>query len=287
MIGLDRANGGPEATGTESLRRGRVQLRDTMRRLALMAGLASALALVGCAPVTPGTTSTPADPGGTAKCDFVVSPSEVILGGTMLISRQPAPECLGLAPGSLQTFELRSAGQTTIRVAEVQVAADGSFAVEAHVPTDTPTGGALLTAVPPVVHYCSDLDCPLSLVNVFVRHAKADTTPLTLVGHDLETPPLPPGADAYALPGPEPGQLTLVIIGNGCLTVPDSYVHTAGPTSLEIVSKVSAPHGDGCTENRKPWTSVIAVPDAYAGFTTVKVDNVEAELLGPIGPAAR
>jgi len=191
-------------------------------------------------------------------------------------------------PGSVQSFELQSitVGGAIERSAEFEVAADGSFTAEVTVPTDIRIGRATLIAVPPVRHYCSDDtadDCILPRILLTVGHAADDLTPVTIVRSEVDTPPLPDhGAlDPFAFPGPAQGQLTLVIYGSSCPTLPDAYVNNAPAKSLEIVTKVHIPaNAGGCAELAKPWTTVIEIPDEYGDFDTVKVDNVEATIVG-------
>ena len=106
---------------------------------------------------------------------------------------------------------------------------------------------------------------------------------LEIVSIDGEMPALPQTdepADSYALPGPGPNDLTLVISGNGCASRPVSYLTDAPAGSLEIVSEVIVPAGaGGCTEPLIPWTTVVAVPEGFRDYRSVKVDNLETVLL--------
>jgi hypothetical protein len=100
-----------------------------------------------------------------------------------------------------------------------------------------------------------------------------------VVSTDLATPPLPAHAleewsKPYYLLGPTDGQLTLVLPGSGCETRPRSFVVGAPSNELEIVSEVQ---GDACDAIGMRWTSIIEVPNDYAAFESVIVDNVPAE----------
>jgi hypothetical protein len=112
----------------------------------------------------------------------------------------------------------------------------------------------------------------------------ADLSPVRIISTDVAMPALPAGdgdQDSYAQAGPGPHELTLVIFGSGCASRPAMYRHDAAAGSLEIVSEVIIPaEAGGCTEQRAPWTTVIAVPKAYRDFTAMTVDNLNTVLLG-------
>ncbi|WP_108251256.1 hypothetical protein [Planctomonas deserti] len=184
----------------------------------------------------------------------------------------------------MQTFELRSAHVADVvkAVADVAVAEDGSFSFEVQVPLELRLGRAIVQAIPDTGS-CLDpeaLDCPAPTVNLDVRHPASALRDVNVLSTGLATPPLPAHAledwsDPYYLPGPADGQLTLVLPGSGCETRPNSFVVTAPSKRLEIVSEVQ---GDACPEIAMRWTSIIEVPDEYAAFDSVTVDNLPAKL---------
>lgn len=115
---------------------------------------------------------------------------------------------------------------------------------------------------------------------------------LVVVEPDAETPQLPPDdfdapglAAGYAQPGPGDGRLTMVIFGSGCQSVPESYVRAAPAHSLQIVSTLVGADGvTACTAQRKPWTSVIEVPEDFSGYSEVLIDNVPVDILPAVVP---
>ena len=118
-----------------------------------------------------------------------------------------------------------------------------------------------------------------------------DVQPITVVRTDVETPALPeieerrqgPGGPApYAVLGPEAGQLTLEIWGNGCGTRPRSFAAAAAPDTLAILS---ATDGVDCTEPLIGWTTVIELPAERPAPAVITVDDIEAVLLASAPPA--
>ena len=246
---------------------------------------AAVLTVSGCASAGAGPASQPPGAVVTYECTWHSEGGEVLLGETISVSRGPEGACEGLELGASQVFELRSnyADDDVTAIEEVDVGEDGSFAFEIRVPDGLRIGRAVLQAVPNEPG-CDDpqvLDCPPPAVNFTVRHPASALRDVGILTAGLEAPALPEesiGSRSFYLPGPREGEVTLVIIGSGCETLPRSYVATAASDSLEIVSEV---RGDTCNDMATPWTTVIQVPEEYAGFTSVKVDNVPAVELPP------
>jgi hypothetical protein len=248
---------------------------------------AAPLALSGCAAIGDGPRTAP-PAGGSAvsvvyACEWNIEGGDVLLGETISVSRGPDGPCDGLELGTTQLFELRSnhADDPVKATAEVDVAQDGSFTFEIRVPENLRLNTAVLQAVP-ADPGCDDpavLDCPPPSVYFTVRHARAALREVTLAATGLDAPRLTAGsvgAEHSYRPGPADGQVTLVISGNGCETLPRWYVATAPSDSLEIVSETQDVE---CTDVATRWTSIIELPAEYADFESVKVDNIPAELL--------
>lgn len=254
--------------------------------------VAGAVLLAGCAGAS-GTPAASTDPFG---CGIVVTPERALVGGNVTVSRpaaEPGEICTTLAPGTTQTLEMRSivvddpARQTTTAV----VGADGSFEATMPVPAGIRLDRVVVTAIPPAESDCTEAaraagtpdDCYFPRAMFTVEFAEEDLSPVRTVSEDVAMPPRPPdeGAlDSYALAGPGPNELTLVIFGSGCASRPTQYRHDAPAGSLEIVSAVIVPAGqDGCNEPLIPWTTVIEVPDGYRDYRSVSVDNLETRLL--------
>ncbi len=260
----------------------------TPRLHGLISLACAVLALAGCASARPPQSSPPpsqesTSPAWAHECVWNPLGGEAVLGQLITVSRGPEGPCEGLELGSTQQFELRSihGDDTAKATAEVAVAQDGSFSFEIRVPPDLRIGQAEVQAVPrdPACDHPDYIDCPPATLYFTVRHAPSALRGVTLVSTGLEAPRLPEeqlGDHSYYFPGPADDQVTLVIIGNGCETLPRSYVTTAPSESLEIVSGVDC---DGGHDVATPWTSIIEVPEEYADFESVKVDNVPAELL--------
>ncbi|MBX0300372.1 hypothetical protein K2F54_10335 [Cryobacterium sp. 1639] len=261
--------------------------RSTVGALTLQ--VACAVLLAGCA--TPGAST---DPFG---CGIVVTPERAVVGGDVTVSRpaaEPSDICTTLDPGSTQTLEIRSSiSDDPIRgTATAVVEDDGSFEVTMPVPTGIRLDRAVVTAIPPAESDCTEAaaaagtpdDCYFPRAQFTVGFADDDLAPVTIVSTDAAQPPHPPGdgfPDSYALAGPGRNELTLVIFGSGCASRPTRYLHDAPTGSLEIVSEVIMPAGqNGCNEPLIPWTTVIEVPDEYRDYRSVKVDNLDAILLG-------
>jgi hypothetical protein len=218
-------------------------------------------------------------------CVWDSVPGQALLDEVVTVSRGPEGPCEGLELGSTQWFELTSghADDAAKARAKVVVAEDGSFSFQLRVPSDLRLGSAFVRAVPndPACDDADNIDCPPAGLRITVGHSPAELTDVTLVSSRLEAPPLPTGSlgvTDYYLPGPEAGQVTLVIIGGGrgCEAVPGWYVTTAAPGSLEIVADRA---DGGCDSVATPYTSVIEVPEEYAAFESVKIDNVPAVML--------
>jgi hypothetical protein len=242
----------------------------------------------------PTAVATPEDP---FACGIGVSSTAPVLGDTLLIDRAPAPECLSLLPGSMHTLWLQPLIYTPETLhsekVTVTVADDGSFTTSVTVPRIMPVGRAVLQIEPQDTGYCGstgNLDCILPSVLLEVRFDERDLRPLTIVRADVETPALPdadglpgPGSPPpYAARGPEEGQLTLVIWGSACATLPSSFVASAPADTLAILSETE---DDVCAQPLVAWTTVIELPPERADPRVVTVDNVEAVLfdLAPAG----
>ncbi|MCM6762283.1 hypothetical protein NB037_07610 [Rathayibacter sp. ZW T2_19] len=207
---------------------------------------------------------------------------EIELGGVLSVHRGPDGPCDGLETGTTQRFELRSIMEADpVRASvDVDVAVDGSLAFDVQVPTDLRLGRALLQAVS-LERECRDpavLDCPAPTVRFVVTDSSVQDL-------RLASAPSPTAPDqvatldaigAHYRPGPLADQITVVLPGPTCETVPASFVTDAPAGSLEMVSAI---RGDACGESMNWWTSVVDVPDGYADYDSVKVDNVPAALL--------
>jgi hypothetical protein len=223
------------------------------------------------------------------ECANSYEGGEVFVGETITVARGPDGPCEGLSLGSTQSFEFSSGrvDATVTSVAEVAVAEDGSFSFDIEVPADMQIGRAVLQPLP-TRYECAEegvLDCPPPSGYFTVAHPPSALRDVTVISTRIDAAvlPHPDWSSPYVYPGPNPGQLSVVIISSSCPTLPGSFVATAPETSLELVSE--APDGDGgCNDVATPWTSVIEVPEGYIDFTSVKVDNVEAKLL-PARPA--
>ena len=223
-------------------------------------------------------------------CGIAVSPLPAVVGADLVISRAPTvltDACSSVVPGSTQTLELRSirGGDRSTSVT-VPVAADGSFTTTIPIPDDLRLGDSLVTLIPPTGLACtvptapSPEGCIPPRVHFEVGHNADDLTPVQIISAstnldqteiaDLDSAP-------YAVAGPGPDELTLVLDGNACPNRPASFVNTAPPGTLEIVSEDVYPEGiTGCGDLFTLWRTVIVVPSAYASFDTVKVDNIAA-----------
>ena len=254
----------------------------------------AALVLAGCASVDPWSdppqtdpprSAEPASPAWAHECVWNPVEGEAYLGEVITVSRGPEGPCEGLELGTTQRFELRSVyvDDEAKAIADVSVAEDGSFSFDIRVPADLRIGSAEVRVVPkdPACDDPDYIDCPPAFLRLTVGHAPPALEDVTLVSAHIDAPRLPEeslGGKNYYRPGPADDQVTLVIIGSGpgCEETPRSYVATAPPDSLEIVSE-RAP--GGCNDMATPWTSIIEVPEEYAGYQSVKIDNVPAELL--------
>jgi hypothetical protein len=228
-------------------------------------------------------------------CGLTVTPAVATVGDEVVVSRpptDPAAICTTLAPGTVQILELRSvfwadaARQTT----SVTVGADGSFEATMRVPADLRLDHAAVTAIPPAESDCTAAaaaagtpdDCHFPSASFTARFAPEDLAPVRVVATDVTMPDLPviDNADSFAVAGPGPTELTLVIFGSGCASRPASYRTDATDGRLAIVSEVIVPPGsDGCTAQLMPWTTVIEVPDAFLDHTSVTVDNLDTVLV--------
>ena len=214
-------------------------------------------------------------------CGSTSGVTEVFVGEIVQVTRGPDGPCDGLGVGRKQFFTFRSSNvySSVGASAYVEIADDGSLSFELLVPADMRLGTATLEAVPRV-NPCDDdamLDCPPPSATVTVSHRPSALRTVNLVSSGLEPPPLPErlGDRAYVLRGPAPDEVTVVLRGHRCETVPAAFVTTVLRDSLELVSGRRT--GGACEEVATPWTSIIEVPAAYAGFRSVKVDNVPAE----------
>lgn len=265
-----------------------------VRQATLVGLLLSALAGCASAASTPVASPLPASPDPLA-CGMVVAPGTVYLGGEMLIWRTATDpeECPTLGPGSTQTLEMRALVQGLMveESVTVQIGADGAFEARMTVPTGIRLGIAKVTAIPPAELDCSEAAaaagtpdaCILPSAALTVEINPADLEQVRISSTDVATPTLPADADfreSYALAGPGPDEVTLVIFGSSCETRPATFVRTAPADSLQIVSTEIMPAGMGCDALAKPWTTVITVPEGFGDYRTVTVDNVEAFLLG-------
>jgi hypothetical protein len=215
-------------------------------------------------------------------CGSTPAVTEVFVGETVQVTRGPDGPCDGLGVGRKQFFTFRSSNvySSVGATAYVEIADDGSVSFELVVPADMRLGTAKLEAVPRV-NPCDDdamLDCPPPSATVTVSHRPSALRTVSPVSSGLEPSPLPErlGDRAYVLRGPAPDEVTVVLRDSRCETIPTAFVSTAPRDSLELVSGPRT--GGKCQGVPSPWTSIIEVPAAYAGFTSVKVDNVPAEL---------
>jgi hypothetical protein len=283
----------------------------TRRRTGIAAVLlGSSLLIVGCADAgaatnnavpdvpsasTPGPTEPASEPQDPFGCGLVVTPAVATVGDEVVVSRaptEPADICTTLAPGTVQTLELRSvfwadaARQTT----SVTVGADGSFEATMRVPADLRLDSAHVTAIPPAESDCTAAaaaagtpdDCHFPSAAFTAQFAPEDLAPVRVVATDVTMPELPviDNADSFAVAGPGATELTLVIFGSGCASRPASYRTDAPDGRLVIVSEVILPPGsDGCTAQLMPWTTVIEVPEKFRDYTRVTVDNLDTVLL--------
>jgi hypothetical protein len=250
-------------------------------------GLACATALM----VSACTAASPPDAGAPSRatveyeCVLQSDGGEVVLGETISVTRGPDGECEGLDLGSTQSFELRSsyAADEVKATVEVAVSEDGAFSFEVQVPDELRLARAVLQALPadPGCDDPSVLDCPAPTVSFDVVHPASALRNAVVVSKALATPALPAEpleshVHGFYQLGPADDELTLVIPGSGCETLPRFYVATAPSNSLEFVTEEV---GDICTDMAVQWTTVVHVPEEYAGFNSVKIDNVPAELL--------
>lgn len=281
--------------------------RALRRAVAGLVALVTASVLSGCAgadtsePGGPGTPSSDAhhspglgvstDPStDPLACGIAVSPLPAEVGADLVISRAPAvltDACSSVVPGSTQTLELRSIrGSDQSTSVTVPVAADGSFTTTMPIPDDLRLGDSLVTLIPPTGLACTAPgeatmeDCILPRVHFEVGHNPDELTPVQIISTstDLAQTTLAELNSApYAVAGPGPNELTLVMDGNACPTRPASFVNTAPPGSLEIVSEDIYREGiTGCGDLFTLWTTVIIVPNNYADFDLVKIDNIDA-----------
>lgn len=252
---------------------------------------ACSVVLVGCAGTTGSAAVDAAAPTDPFGCGIVVTPAVAVVGQDVLVSRPPtAPGeiCATLAPGTTQTLELRSnhVHDSARQTASATVAADGSFEATLPVPTDIRLGQVLVTAIPPAEFDCTAVaaaagipeDCYFPRAQFTVKYDPDELSPVRIVTTEVETPAPPVGgeSDSYAVAGPGENELTLTIYGSACPSRPSTFVHTADPETLKIVSAVS---GDICAEPLVPWTTVIDVPDDYRDYRSVSVDNLATILL--------
>lgn len=239
-------------------------------------------------PPAPGT-----DPFG---CGITVTPAVAVVGRDVLVSRAPVSPgdvCTTLAPGTIQTIELRSSfvNDAARQTAPATVAADGSFEATLTVPLDIRLGQVQVTAIPPAESDCTEAaiaagtpdDCYFPGASFTAQFAPETLAAVRTVSTDVGMPVFDTSAqlaDSYAVAGPGIDDLTLVIFGSGCATRPMLYRDTAPAGRLEIVSEEIVPVGsDGCTAQSKPWVTVIEVPDAYRDYRSVSVDNLETTLI--------
>jgi hypothetical protein len=278
----------------------------TRRQVALaslaLLGCAALLAACGAGPagLTAGTpaasTSTAAATQDPFGCGIVVTPATAVVGEDIVVSRPPTePEeiCTTLAPGTVQTLELRSSiwGDAASQTTTVSVSADGSFEATMRVPADLRLDHAQVTAIPPAESDCTAAaaaagtpdDCQFPGASFTAQFAPEDLAPVQVVATDITMPDLPPSddfPDSVAVAGPGPTELTLVIFGSGCASRPASYRTEEPGERLAIVSEVIVPAGsDGCNASLNPWTTVIEVPDGFREYTAITVDNLDAVIL--------
>jgi hypothetical protein len=220
-------------------------------------------------------------------CAAEAPPSDVFVGEAVEVTRGPDGLCDGLAVGRTQTFTFRSTDRTSTVGSSIfaEIGENGSFSFELEVPADMRLGRAVLEAVPRVTA-CDDdnaLECPPPSAHVIVRHRPTALRPVALVSSRLPTPALPSGGGvhAYVLRMPLHDELTVVLAGKRCETIPTAFVATAPRGSLELVS---GPRPSGsCLQNGRFWTSVIEVPKSHAAFTSVKIDNIPVSVLPATG----
>ena len=269
-----------------------------------------ALPLVGCAEGAADTDALSLDEAATAVatavptaagndpfgCGITVTPAKAVVGEDVVVSREPVEPgeiCTTLAPGTVQTLELRSSHFTdAARVSTTAlVAVDGSFAATLTVPLDIRLGQVQVTAIPPAESDCTEAaiaagtpdDCHFPGASFTAQFAPETLAAARIVSTDVEMPVFDTNvqpADSYAVAGPGVDELTLVIFGSGCATRPTLYRDIALAGSLEIVSEEIVPAGsDGCTAQLKPWVTVIEVPEGYRDYRSVSVDNLETTLI--------
>ena len=254
--------------------------------------MCAGLALAGCSsadppPSGPPPSVEPTGPFWAHECVWNPVEGDALLGEVITVSRGPEGPCEGLELGSTQRFELSSgyADDQVTATADVAVAEDGSFSFDIRVPADLRIGSAEVRAVPqdPACDDPEYIDCPPAYLRLTVGHAPDALRDVTIVSTGVDAPRLPEesrGSKNYYRPGPADDQVTVVIIGSGpgCEETPRFYVATAPPDSLEIVSERA---NGGCNDVATPWTSIIEVPDGFAAYQSLKIDNVPAELLPP------
>jgi len=223
-------------------------------------------------------------------CGITVTPALAVVGEDVVVSRgpvSPGDSCTTLAPGSTQTIELRSShwNDAARQTAPATIAADGSFEATLTVPLDIRLGQVQVTAIPPAESDCTEAavaagtpdDCYFPGASFTAQFAPESLSPVQIVTTEAETPAPPlDESDSYALAGPGPDELTLVIYGSACPSRPAGFVHDAAGDTLTIVSASST---DICAQPRLPWTTVIEVPDAYRDYRSVSVDNLETTLI--------
>ncbi|MGY4856435.1 hypothetical protein [Cryobacterium sp. AP23] len=260
---------------------------------ALLAGAGTLIGCAGAAETTGEADATavaqPVDP---LACGITVTPATAVFGDEVRITRPATDpgECTTLDPGSTQTLELRSSilGFTAEQSVPVIVGADGAFETRMRIPTGIRLGDAIVTAIPPPELNCDGAtskdtgECILPRAYFAVGFASEDLEPLGITSVDVATPALPTDdvlLESYALAGPGPQELTVVVYGSSCETRPATYLRTAPADTLQLVSAVEVPPGEGCDTLAMPWTTVIEIPEGFSGYRTVTVDNVEAVLL--------
>ncbi|QYF74505.1 hypothetical protein [Cryobacterium sp. PAMC25264] len=223
-------------------------------------------------------------------CGITVTPALAVVGENVVVSRgpvSPGDVCTTLAPGTIQTIELRSSHWNDVarQTAPATVAADGSFEATLTVPLDIRLGQVQITVIPPAESDCTEAaiaagtpdDCYFPGTSFTAQFAPESLSPVRIVTTEAETPAPPlDESDSYALAGPGPDELTLVIYGSACPSRPAGFVHDAAGDTLKIVSASST---DICAQPRVPWTTVIEVPDAYRDYRSVSVDNLETTLI--------
>ena len=193
----------------------------------LWAGLAMAAAatLAGCV-FSPPDDRQPAPPTISIECGSTAGVAQAYVGETVHVMRGPDGPCDGLGVGRTQLFTLRSSPARSAVGAGtyVEIAENGSLSFYLLVPDDMPLGAAVLEAVPRV-NPCDDdamLDCPPPSATVTVSHRPSALRAVDVVSSSVAPPPLPEtmGAYAYVQRGPAPDELTVVLAGNRCETIP-------------------------------------------------------------------